>query len=64
MGVLSTIFGFCGFGVGISSGLVIGYFLFIYFQPTDVKVIKFLKLVQSYYFLKCVFVCCTDFEFE
>lgn len=38
MGLLSSILGFCGFGVGISMGLVIGYYLFIYFQPTDVKV--------------------------
>lgn len=37
MGFISTILGFCGFGVGISSGLVIGYYLFIYFQPCDVK---------------------------
>ncbi|KAL3722687.1 hypothetical protein ACJRO7_034976 [Eucalyptus globulus] len=37
MGFLSTILGFCGFGVGVSLGLVIGYFLFIYFQPDDVK---------------------------
>ncbi|KAK6159586.1 hypothetical protein DH2020_006900 [Rehmannia glutinosa] len=37
MGFISTILGFCGFGVGISSGLVIGYYLFIYFQPSDVK---------------------------
>ncbi|KAJ9178812.1 hypothetical protein P3X46_010663 [Hevea brasiliensis] len=37
MGFFSTIFGFCGFGVGISMGLVIGYYLFIYFQPSDVK---------------------------
>ncbi|XP_059633143.1 synaptotagmin-2 [Cornus florida] len=37
MGIVSTIMGFCGFGVGISIGLVIGYFMFIYFQPTDVK---------------------------
>ncbi|OVA19601.1 C2 calcium-dependent membrane targeting [Macleaya cordata] len=37
MGILSTIMGFCGFGVGISIGIVIGYYLFIYFQPTDVK---------------------------
>ncbi|KAL6982666.1 Synaptotagmin-2 [Sarracenia purpurea var. burkii] len=37
MGFVSTIMGFCGFGVGISIGLVIGYYLFIYFQPTDVK---------------------------
>lgn len=36
MGVVSTIMGFFGFGMGISIGLVIGYYLFIYFQPTDV----------------------------
>ncbi|XP_061363701.1 synaptotagmin-1-like isoform X3 [Gastrolobium bilobum] len=37
MGFLSTIASFFGFGVGTSLGLVIGYYLFIYFQPTDVK---------------------------
>ncbi|XP_050234815.1 synaptotagmin-2-like [Mercurialis annua] len=37
MGLVSTILGISGFGVGISTGLVIGYFLFIYFQPSDVK---------------------------
>lgn len=37
MGIVSTILGFCGFGMGISIGLLIGYYLFIYFQPTDVK---------------------------
>ncbi|KAJ4823638.1 Synaptotagmin-2 [Turnera subulata] len=37
MGILSTILGFCGFGVGTSIGVVIGYYMFIYFQPTDVK---------------------------
>ncbi|GAV56733.1 C2 domain-containing protein [Cephalotus follicularis] len=37
MGILSTILGFCGFGFGTSVGLVIGYYMFIYFQPTDVK---------------------------
>lgn len=46
MGVISTIFGFCGFGVGISAGLVIGYFLFIYFQPTDVKNPEIRPLVE------------------
>ncbi|MCE0481241.1 Arf guanine nucleotide exchange factor syt1 [Datura stramonium] len=35
--VLSTLLGFCGFGVGVSCGLTIGYYLFIYFQPCDVK---------------------------
>ncbi|KAF8023553.1 hypothetical protein BT93_F0917 [Corymbia citriodora subsp. variegata] len=37
MGIVSTILGFCGFGVGTSIGLVVGYYMFIYFQPTDVK---------------------------
>ncbi|KAG9442690.1 hypothetical protein H6P81_018544 [Aristolochia fimbriata] len=37
MGFFSSLLGFCGFGVGISAGLVIGYYLFIYFQPADVK---------------------------
>ncbi|ONK72603.1 uncharacterized protein A4U43_C04F21120 [Asparagus officinalis] len=37
MGVLSTLLGFCGFGVGVWGGVVVGYYLFIYFQPTDVK---------------------------
>ncbi|KAI7737646.1 hypothetical protein M8C21_001779 [Ambrosia artemisiifolia] len=37
MGIISTLLGFSGFGIGVSAGLVIGYYLFIYFQPTDVK---------------------------
>lgn len=37
MGFIGTVMGFFGFGIGISVGLVIGYFMFIYFQPTDVK---------------------------
>ncbi|KAJ9549054.1 hypothetical protein OSB04_021597 [Centaurea solstitialis] len=37
MGVITTFLGFSGFGIGVSAGLVIGYYLFIYFQPTDVK---------------------------
>ncbi|KAF9683158.1 hypothetical protein SADUNF_Sadunf05G0183400 [Salix dunnii] len=37
MGILSSILGFCGFGVGTSMGIAIGYYMFIYFQPTDVK---------------------------
>ncbi|CAI0557503.1 unnamed protein product [Linum tenue] len=39
MGFFSMIFGFVGFGVGISTGIVIGYFLFIHSVPSDVKVI-------------------------
>ena len=38
MGLLSSILGFFGFGLGTSIGLVIGYYMFIYFQPSDVKV--------------------------
>ncbi|XXG75020.1 hypothetical protein AAC387_Pa07g3613 [Persea americana] len=37
MGFFSSLFGFCGFGVGISVGIVIGYYLFMYHQPIDVK---------------------------
>ncbi|KAJ0969943.1 hypothetical protein J5N97_022820 [Dioscorea zingiberensis] len=37
MGFFSSLLGFFGFGFGLSAGIVIGYFLFIYFQPTDVK---------------------------
>lgn len=43
MGFFSTILGFCGFGVGISLGLVIGYVLFVYLLPNDVKVRFFLR---------------------
>ncbi|MFS8031488.1 putative synaptotagmin-like mitochondrial-lipid-binding domain-containing protein [Helianthus anomalus] len=37
MGFISMLLGFSGFGIGVSAGLIIGYYLFIYFQPTDVK---------------------------
>ncbi|XP_045819629.1 synaptotagmin-1-like [Trifolium pratense] len=47
MGFFSTILGFFGFGVGISIGLILGYFLFIYFQPTDVKDPKITPLVDQ-----------------
>ncbi|XP_044488095.1 synaptotagmin-1-like [Mangifera indica] len=47
MGIISTVLGFCGFGVGVSAGLVIGYFLFIYFQPTDVKNPQIRPLVEQ-----------------
>ncbi|XP_010266820.1 PREDICTED: synaptotagmin-2-like [Nelumbo nucifera] len=47
MGFFSTIMGFCGFGMGTSIGLVIGYYLFIYFQPTDVKDPEVRPLVEQ-----------------
>ncbi|KAK7280758.1 hypothetical protein RJT34_25825 [Clitoria ternatea] len=46
MGILSTIASFFGFGVGTSLGLVIGYYLFMYFQPTHVKDPKIQPLVE------------------
>ncbi|TYG80832.1 hypothetical protein ES288_D02G247800v1 [Gossypium darwinii] len=47
MGVFSTILGLFGFGVGISAGLVIGYYLFIFFQPSDVKDPEIRPLVEQ-----------------
>ncbi|KAI5056489.1 hypothetical protein GOP47_0028307 [Adiantum capillus-veneris] len=37
MGFFATLFGLFGFGFGVGAGLLIGYFLFIYWQPSDVK---------------------------
>ncbi|PIN12477.1 hypothetical protein CDL12_14902 [Handroanthus impetiginosus] len=37
MGIISAILGLFGFGIGSTVGLVIGYFLFIFHQPTDVE---------------------------
>ncbi|KAJ6310852.1 hypothetical protein OIU76_015548 [Salix suchowensis] len=47
MGFFRTISGFCGFGVGLPTGLTIGYYLFIYFQPTDVKDPEVRPLVEQ-----------------
>jgi Ca2+-dependent lipid-binding protein len=46
MGFFSSILTFFGFGIGITIGIVIGYYLFIYFQPTDVKELKIRPLVE------------------
>ncbi|XP_074275666.1 synaptotagmin-1-like [Silene latifolia] len=37
LNIFSFIFGFVGFGIGIVIGLTVGYFSFIYFQPTDAQ---------------------------
>ena len=50
MGILSSILGFCGFGVGTSIGIAIGYYMFIYFQPIDVKVSVVFVFVFSHVF--------------
>ncbi|KAJ9186432.1 hypothetical protein P3X46_002005 [Hevea brasiliensis] len=47
MGILSCILGFCGFGVGTSVGIVIGYYVFIYFEPADVKVDWLNKFIET-----------------
>ncbi|XP_042398789.1 synaptotagmin-2-like [Zingiber officinale] len=46
MGFLGTVLGFFGFGWGIALGLVIGYYLFIFSQPTDVKDPEIRPLVE------------------
>jgi len=46
MGVVSTVLGFSGFGFGFTAGVVIGYYFFIYFQPTDVKDVKVRPLAE------------------
>lgn len=50
MGFFGALFGFLGFGVGVSAGLVIGYYLFIYFQTSDIKVCACPFLVVEYFF--------------
>lgn len=47
MGILSTVLEFCGFGIGTLIGLVVGYYMFIYFQPTDVKVSSIISFRYS-----------------
>ncbi|XP_073012315.1 synaptotagmin-2-like [Typha latifolia] len=46
MGFVSTVLGFSGFGFGFTAGVVIGYYYFIYFQPSDVKVPKVRPLLE------------------
>lgn len=47
MSILSTIASFLGFGIGTSLGLLIGYYIFIYFQSIDVKDPTFTPLVEQ-----------------
>jgi len=49
MGLLSTILGVVGFGFGSCIGVVIGYFFFIFKQPSDVKVC--ISLSQSLFLI-------------
>ncbi|XP_076920188.1 synaptotagmin-2-like isoform X1 [Bidens hawaiensis] len=47
MGVISTILGAFGFGIGIVLGLVIGYFLFMFIQSSDVQTPEVKPLVEQ-----------------
>ncbi|KAK2660752.1 hypothetical protein Ddye_007285 [Dipteronia dyeriana] len=47
MGIVSTVLGFFGFGFGTFLGLLIGYYLFIYTQPSDVKDPEIRPLVEQ-----------------
>lgn len=47
MGFFGLIFGFVGFGIGISMGLLVGYFIFIYVQPSDVQVSLILQCIST-----------------
>ncbi|KAM0041524.1 putative C2 domain, synaptotagmin-like mitochondrial-lipid-binding domain, C2 domain superfamily [Helianthus debilis subsp. tardiflorus] len=46
MGIVSAIAGTFGFGIGVSIGLVMGYYFFIYFQPTHVEDPKVRPLIE------------------
>ncbi|CAH1424890.1 unnamed protein product [Lactuca virosa] len=47
MGIISAIAGAFGFGIGITLGLVIGYFLFIFIQSSDVENPEIKPLVEQ-----------------
>lgn len=40
MGLLSSLFGMIGFGLGLPIGLFIGFYLFVYSKSEDVEVIN------------------------
>lgn len=40
MKIFSFLFDLIGFGIGIPIGLLLGFFIFIYSEPDDVKVIS------------------------
>ncbi|XP_017698036.2 synaptotagmin-2-like isoform X2 [Phoenix dactylifera] len=47
MGIFSSVLGFFGFGFGLVGGIVVGYYLFIYFESTDVQDPKISPLVEQ-----------------
>ncbi|XP_039026896.1 synaptotagmin-1-like [Hibiscus syriacus] len=47
MGFFCAVLGIFGFGFGITAGLVIGYFFFIYIQPSDVMDPEIQPLVEE-----------------
>ena len=58
MGFFTTLLSFIGFGLGIPTRLVIGYFMFIYFEPSEVQVGIWLLFFLFYLDLIVVLVIC------
>lgn len=49
MGFVGSLLGIIGFGIGIPLGLLLGFFLFIYIKPGDVKVINTSTHLSSFF---------------
>ncbi|XP_072986888.1 synaptotagmin-3-like isoform X1 [Typha latifolia] len=47
MGVVSTVLGIIGFGFGLPIGILVGYFIFIYFRPRDVVTDLIIRPLQE-----------------
>ncbi|KAK4392160.1 Synaptotagmin-3 [Sesamum angolense] len=47
MGILGSLLGVVGFGIGILIGLFLGFFMFIYVRPRDVKKERVMKSLNS-----------------
>ncbi|CAL9149366.1 synaptotagmin-2-like [Musa acuminata AAA Group] len=47
VGLVSTALGLFGFGAGLTAGVVVGYYIFIHFQPSDVKDPKIRPLLED-----------------
>jgi len=46
MGFVSTFLGIVGFAIGLPIGLILGFFLFVYSKPKEIKVCPFPVLVN------------------
>ncbi|CAI9098010.1 OLC1v1034557C1 [Oldenlandia corymbosa var. corymbosa] len=50
MGFVGSLLGIIGFGIGVPLGLLLGYFIFIYFQPRNVNEVPVTELPVEMYF--------------